>query len=369
MSSIQRHGAKQWRARWRDPDGRQRSKVFDLKGDAETFLTSIDHKKLVGEYVDPAAGKITVREWLETWRNLQVQHRESTRSQVESYFRLHVYEELGNRQLRSLQRSDVQSWVIGRSQVLAPSSVALVYNHFAAAMKDAVLDQKISRTPCVGIKLPERGVSEIVPPTVQQVEALADSIAGRYRAAVVLAAGAGLRLGEVFGLQLDRLDLPRRTVKVDQQLLTPSNGPAKLGPVKSRKITSRTIPLADVVVIELAQHLEKYPPVDGFVFTTELDRPVRRGTFQDAWRRAKRNATDAGTDVSDVRFHDLRHHYASALIRAGCSVKVVQANLGHASATETLDTYSHIWPDDDDRSREAIQAIWATTDGGAKAVQ
>ena len=53
-------------------------------------------------------------------------------------------------------------------------------------------------------------------------------------------------------------------------------------------------------------------------------------------------------------FHALRHHYASLLIRHGESVKVVQSRLGHASASETLDTYSHLWPDFEDRTREAV---------------
>jgi integrase len=62
-----------------------------------------------------------------------------------------------------------------------------------------------------------------------------------------------------------------------------------------------------------------------------------------------------------VRFHDLRHFYASALISGGCSVKAVQKALGHASATETLDTYAHLWPDDEDRTRAAIGAALAGT--------
>ena len=60
-------------------------------------------------------------------------------------------------------------------------------------------------------------------------------------------------------------------------------------------------------------------------------------------------------DRDRVVFHELRHHYASVLIAAGNSVKVVQKRLGHASATETLDTYSHLWPDDEDQTRAAIE--------------
>jgi hypothetical protein len=62
---------------------------------------------------------------------------------------------------------------------------------------------------------------------------------------------------------------------------------------------------------------------------------------------------------SDCRpgLHSLRHYYASLLIRHGESIKTVQARLGHATAAETLDTYSHLWPDSDDRTREAIDSV------------
>lgn len=56
-------------------------------------------------------------------------------------------------------------------------------------------------------------------------------------------------------------------------------------------------------------------------------------------------------------FHDLRHFYASLLIARGCSVKTVQKRLGHHSATETLDTYSHLWPDRDDATRAAVDSV------------
>ena len=53
--------------------------------------------------------------------------------------------------------------------------------------------------------------------------------------------------------------------------------------------------------------------------------------------------------------------YASLLIRHGESVKTVQSRLGHASAVETLDTYSHLWPDSDDRTRDAIDSVLGST--------
>ena len=59
-------------------------------------------------------------------------------------------------------------------------------------------------------------------------------------------------------------------------------------------------------------------------------------------------------------FHQLRHHFASVLIGAGCSIKAVQEALGHANASETLYTYSHLWPADEDRIRAAVDGAWDT---------
>ena len=82
--------------------------------------------------------------------------------------------------------------------------------------------------------------------------------------------------------------------------------------------------------------------------------PVRRASF---FQRVWRPALDAAKLPRQTRFHDLRHYFASLLIRHGESVKTVQARLGHASATETLDTYSHLWPDSDDRTPEAVDSV------------
>lgn len=122
----------------------------------------------------------------------------------------------------------------------------------------------------------------------------------------------------------------------------------ELGPPKTRA-SYRTIPLPDVVLEVLSRHLAEYPS-DGLLFTNERGEPIRRNRFSDLWRRAIADLeVPAGTT-----FHDLRHFYASLLIRHGESVKAVQDRLGHASAKETLDTYAGLWPDSEDRTRAAV---------------
>lgn len=115
----------------------------------------------------------------------------------------------------------------------------------------------------------------------------------------------------------------------------------------------RTIPLPRVVVDVLAAHVaaERVEP-DALLFTLE-GAPISRQAFGHLWRPGARQAgIPKGTGM-----HALRHYYASLLIRYGESVKTVQARLGHASAAETLDTYSHLWPDSDDRTREAVDSV------------
>lgn len=94
------------------------------------------------------------------------------------------------------------------------------------------------------------------------------------------------------------------------------------------------------------------------IFTDELGRGLHRGQFNvGIWRPAR---TAAG--VPEAGQHDLRHFFASLLIRAGLSPKAVAKLLGHASAVETLKTYAHMWPDDEDRSRDAVDAVLRRSD-------
>jgi integrase len=351
MSTVKRRGSS-WQATVRGPDGRERTATFRTRVEGDGWAADQVSAMNRGAWVDPQAGKVTFREYAEQWKAIQV-HRSSTAAQVESHLRRHVLPFIGDRPIAAIRTSELQAWAKGRAAVLQPATVEVVYRYVVAIFLAAIQDKVIAASPAVGIRLPRIEPRRVEPLEVETVEALIAAVPDRYRALVVFAAGTGMRQGECFGLTVDRVNFLRRQVTVDRQLvLEPKTGPA-FGPPKTAA-SYRTIPLPAVVLEALAAHLRNFPAgPDGFVFTNDAGGPIRRTRFSDVWRPA---VAVAGAPVG-TGFHALRHFYASLLIRHGESVKVVQSRLGHASAAETLDTYSHLWPDSEDRTRAAVDHV------------
>jgi len=354
MVCTKLHGkGRRWRVRWVDPHGKELTESFEKRADADKRKRQLDSDLHTGTYIDPAAGEVTFREYAEAWRKRQV-HRDSSAEHVESRLRLHAYPVFGDRPISSILPSEIQAWIAGVE--LAPSSVTVLHGIVHGVFKDAVRDKRIASNPCEGTKLPKGAPKKVVPPTTEQFEIVRAALPPEFQALATFAAGTGMRKAECFGLVVDRLHLPTDpadrsgTVKVDQQLIKAN--PLTLGPLKTRA-SYRTIPLPDVVVATLKEHLKQYPPgPDGLVFTRG-GKPIPRSSFSYHWNKAAR----AANLPPRSGLHTLRHYYASLLIRYGESVKTVQARLGHASAAETLDTYSHLWPDSDDRTRDAIDSV------------
>ena len=350
MASIARRPDGTYRPRFRDASGKEHARHFKRKVDAQRWLDEMTAAMVTGQYVDPAAGRVTFREYAERWRATQV-HRPTTAAHVETMLRRHVYPSLGDKRLGSVLPSDIQSLVKQLSLDLAPATVGVVHRILAGIFKAAVRDRRIVASPCEGTKLPKVHRQRIEPMTFEAVEALTAAMPERYRALVTPAAGTGLRQGEIFGLTVDRIDFLRRQLTVDRQLVTMPDRAPYLAPPKTQA-SVRVVPLPQVVVDAVAAHLATWP-TDQVVFSTELGDPIRRTAFSERiWRPALKRA-----GLSGVTMHGLRHFYASLLIRHGESVKTVQARLGHASAAETLDTYSHLWPDSDDRTRAAVDSV------------
>jgi integrase len=350
--SISKLPAGGYQARWRDADGKQRARRFDLKKDADAYLASVSVDMSHGTYIAPDAGRELVKDYARRWADGQP-WRQSSRDRTMHVIESQIVPTFGSTKLRGVRSSTVQAWV-GKMSTdgLAASTVESYFRVMAAVMRAAKRDRLIHESPCDGVRLPraEGTTSALVPLTTEQVHALAAAVPDHYRALIITAAGLGLRQGEACGLTVDRVDFLRRKVRIDRQLITLNEGAAKFGPTKTAS-SNRVLTLPAVVGDALAAHLAKYPPGEhGLIFTSGSGAPLRRSTWQAAFARAAR---DTKVDAST---HDLRHHCASLLIAAGCSVTAVQHFLGHKNASETLDTYSHLWPDNEDKIRAAIDA-------------
>lgn len=360
---------KRYLARWR-VDGRQYAKAFGLKVEAESHLARVALERAQGTYADPNAGKVTVRAYAEDWR-LHAAHRPSTASRVRTILNRHLYPYLGDRPIRSIRPSDVRGWVKHLEATLAPSTVNNIHGVVAGIFATAVDDRVISQSPFARRTgyLPEVHREQTVPPTPEQVTAIVGKVELRYRPLVILAASTGLRVSEAIGLSIDpqmphRVDLMRGQVHVARSI---SEG-RRWGPPKT-KASHRSVPLPEAAKTALAEHLAAFPAVTveleddvdrtsrdvALLFTGPRGAPLRRTVFSTrVWTPAC-----AAAGVPGVRFHDLRHFYASLLIADGRSVKTVQARLGHATAAETLDTYSHLWHDDDTLTRAAVDSVFS----------
>lgn len=363
MSYVAKRSNGRWQARWKQPDGSWRSQMFDTKRDASRFLANIEADLTRGVYRDPAAGQVLVADYAKQWMDGQV-WREGTYTTNESRYRNHIEPRFGARQIASIRPSEVQAWVkwlaAGDDTTeparppLAATSIEVVYRLLGSIMRAAVADRIIPSTPCVKISLPKREKGKIEPLPLEAVELLRSRLPDHLQVTVTIGAGAGLRLGEILGLTVDRVDFLRRMVTVDRQMVLPSRGGPRFGPPKT-PASIRTVPLPQTVVDAIARHLEQYGEGDDRLIVHRPDgRPWRRTRFHEHWEKAREE-----TPWPEALFHDLRHHCASLLISAGCSVKVVQDQLGHASASETLDTYSHLWPEDNDRVRRAVDAAFS----------
>ena len=121
--------------------------------------------------------------------------------------------------------------------------------------------------------------------------------------------------------------------------------------------SERSVFLPDELLEPLSRPIATHRPGEDpsrWMFEATPGQPPRQNTVGHQWRQAC-----AMAGVTGVTLHDLRHFYACGLIAAGCDVVTVQRALGHAKATTTLNTYAHLWPTADDRTRRAAGDLLA----------
>ena len=355
MAHIQDRGRdhdRRWQARYRNPDGREKSRTFRRKIDARRWLDSVTADLVTGRYVDPGAGRITLAIFARRWLDVQT-FDPSTSEGVERRLRVHILPVLGDVELRNLRPSSIQAWLRTR-EASAPSSIRVMFVNLSTILSAAVEDGLIASNPCASsaVRPPTVTRRRVIPWTHEQVQAVIDAHPVRYRAVPVVAAGLGLRQGETFGLSVDDVDFLRQRVLVRHQVRI-VGGERMLAPPKGQK--EREVPLPEVVAVAISERLRQYQPVDGLVFTSHNAELLHRTRYNNGiWKPALRAAGVEPTRENGM--HALRHHYASVLLEGGVSIRALADYLGHSDPGFTLRVYAHLMPESEDRTRSVVDA-------------
>lgn len=219
-------------------------------------------------------------------------------------------------------------------------------------LRAARRDKVLAEDPSEKIALPRRrrADSAMIIPTAEQVGALVQAADVDFDAFVGLCAYAGLRLGEAAALQVGDVDFLRREVNVRRQVQRANGGAVELRAPKygSERVIPAPNGLLELLSLHIAHWRAGTDPA-GWMFPGEGEHPWHQNSVGYRWRKTRK-----AVGVDDLHLHHFRHFYASGLIAAGCDVVTVQKALGHSSPTVTLNTYAHLWPDTEDRSRTAV---------------
>ena len=351
---IERRG-NSWRARYRGPDRRERSKSFARKGDAERWLVQQRSLMAQGDWTDPAQGRITFGEYALAWLDSRADLKPKTRHQYQSLMGLHILPTWRTVPLGKITFEGLTEWVAKLSLTgLGPSAIRQSVFVMSAALDHAVRSGRIRSNPARGLGLPRAKRRDYVFLTHGQVLTLAAE-AGQWRLLILLLAYTGLRWGEATALRVCDIDFERRRVDV-RRAFSDVGGHVVLGTPKSHQ--SRTVPVPRFVAAELAAAI-KGKRADQLVFTMPGGSVVRLSN----WRRATfLPARDRAGLSTRFRIHDLRHTAASLMIQAGYPPKMLQEIMGHASITTTLDLYGHLYPGEMDRYADRLDDAAGITD-------
>ena len=363
-----------YKVRYLDPEGQERSKSFPdkQKKRADDFLLEVESDKREGKYVDPRAGKISFKTVAERWVDAQT-FDYTTRERVKSRVANHLVPFFEGKSIGAIKPSDVQAWLRGlQARHVSPNSRVLYFTHLVSILSFAKEDKLIVTNPAQAksVTRPREDHNQVQPWSAERAQAVLNALPHRYRPAVQIPTGLGLRQGEVFGFSLDDVDRERNIVRVERQVRIVGNE-LTFAPPKRGK--TREVPIGAALLADLDAYAVEFPPTlttlpwvhpDGKPVVVNLlmvDRdglPFRRGGFRlGVWRPALTRAGITAPTRADG-MHALRHLYASVLLDAGESVKALSGYLGHSNPGFTLRVYTHLMPTSHERTRAAVDGFF-----------
>lgn len=359
---------RRWLVGWYEHDGTSRTRSFAKRTEAEAFAAELEDDIRSGRYIDPDGRDRNFAAAAEQWLESKNRIKDSTWHRYRRELDTYVLPQWGHRKLGTITRPQIDAWV---KQLRAGEAVHVFDQHkhikktarkpvemkpaylrhvvsaaFGGVLRYAVAEKWIGHNPLERVELPrDEGDIENDLPSLgyADIEKLADAaydIGERAddRWLLQLLANSGPRVGEATAFKIKDLDFDGKRVRVHRTWTTDREGRRKLGPVKTWE--KRWVPLADFIV-EGIRPLVKDRDPEEFVFRSVAGAAIDSRNWRNrVWNKAKAAARVGET----LTVHDLRHVAATNAIAAGADVKLVQQMLGHKDATETLNTYSHLWP-------------------------
>ena len=297
------------------------------------------------------ASRYTVGQWMEVWfeHYAKVKVRPSSHQTYRGYIDNHIKPNIGKIPLEKLTSLELQKFykklltngrvdrLESRHQAkgLSPKTVRNIHQIISSAMSLAKEQKLIVANPAEGCALPRLEHREMKTLPVEQLQSfLREAKESGVYELYYLELATGLRRGELLGLKWEDIDLERGDLRVRRQIAR-INGEVVEAPLKTKN-AYRTLPLAEDTVSIL---LEQKKKVDGspWVFPSPTGVPISPDSVLHMLHRVLKRA-----GLPRVRFHDLRHTFATLALQNGVDVKTVSGMLGHFSAGFTLDTYAHV---------------------------
>ena len=296
-------------------------------------------------------GQYTVGQWMDVWYEnyAKIKVRPSSHQTYKGYIENHIKPNIGDIPLEKLTTLDLQRLYKtllangrvdrleskGQPKGLSPKTVRNIHQILSSALKLAQEQRIILTNPAEGCALPKVEHREMKTLPVEQLQSfLREAKDSGVFELYYLELATGLRRGELLGLKWEDIDLEHGDLRVRRQIAR-INGKVVEAPLKTKN-AYRTLPLAEDTISILKEQKKKVGS-SPWVFPSATGGPISPDSVLHMLHRVLKRA-----GLPQVRFHDLRHTFATLALQNGVDIKTVSGMLGHFSAGFTLDTYAHV---------------------------
>jgi integrase len=320
-------GAVRYRARVKSHGREVATRVFERRTDAVAWEQDQRRRLRLGEWIDPRRGQVQLSAVAADWLSSRGSVKRRTRETDEAAWREYVQPRFGNWPVTSITAAEVSSWVGSLvTRGLAPSTATRALATLRSILAFAVADAHIQQNVAAAVRNPTSGRArrDGQALTLAEVASLTELCQGRYREVVPVMALAGLRWGELAGLQVgDRISVPGPGLRLRRAVLASEGGGALyVDTLKNKR--ARTVPLVEALMPVVDRWSAGKAP-DAWLFDAPRGGPLRESN----WKRSVGwSAATAAAGIPGFRVHDLRHTAASVWLAAGADPKVVQRVLG-----------------------------------------